>query len=182
MSTILLVSSIAAAIFYSSWAWLAAFVLIVWKAHIWFHYKNKPWKRVHYRMMRAQAGALGIEANSSKQEEREFSMQNALVLMLDMIDPVKLSLSNENTVYQAAMYFESGHDLELVRKLYLPNKYSPSQADEISNSIAEHLAGASEADEKFFVSCTTIAAIVEAQFSLQDRAEYMFNVFTGRAR
>ena len=70
MTTTLLVMAIILA-FRVPWFWLAVVPLALWRVNQWFLHNSRPWRCIHFSMMRVHAVAAGEEQVDAQKENRE---------------------------------------------------------------------------------------------------------------
>lgn len=162
---------------YSWWFVIVLAVLGLWKLNRWFYYSSRPWRKVHFPMMRAYAEASGLEAGQAEREGREFNLDKALFNLLKMVNP-RVSISHKELVQREFERCESFYDGPLIQK-YLVEKKEVDKThvgpvlDQIKNSM--------NTSDKGLMVRMVIASVIEEQFSPLDRGEYLFQVFSGRA-
>ena len=174
---ILLVSF--AALAYAYWWWFLAgtVILALWKVSRWYYYSSRPWKKVHFPMMRAYAGASGLEAGRAESEGRDFDLNAALLDLLRMVNP-KAGVSHEMLIQREFERCNNFYDEPLVQQFLTEKKcVNPDQANLLLGKIRESM----NTSDKGLMVRMVIASIIEEQFSPQDRGEYLFQVFSGNA-
>lgn len=181
ISSLLIVGTLMAGYLYSYWFFLVTAVLCLIKLHKWYYYRSRPWRIVHFQMMRAYAKACGIEASDSQQNSRDFIFKNAVVLMLDLINPVKLNLSHEQIFDLEQHRLSTQHDIELISDYLKVKGHSQRDIESTINEISKDILSADVIHTKELIVRMVIASVIEAQFSKMDRGEYMYNVFIGKA-
>lgn len=174
---ILLATSAVLSFTYSWWFMFGVVVLALWKLNRWYYYSSRPWKKVHFPMMRAYAGACGLESGQAQREGREFNLHAALLNLLKMVNP-KVSISHEALIEREFMRCQNPYDESLIQEYLAKVKgMDPSHIQPILKSIK----GAMNTSDKGLMVRMVIASIIEEQFSPQDRGEYMFQVLSGKA-
>jgi len=161
----------------SWWFLLGVAALALWKANRWYYYSSRPWRKVHFPMMRAYAAASGIESAQANREGRAFDVKTALLNLLKMVNP-KVSLDYEALIQREFERHENFYDGALMQEYLLKRKnLSPDQAASMLEKIREL---ANTPDNGLMVRMV-IASVIEDQFSALDRGEYLFQVFSGQA-
>ena len=162
---------------YSWWFIFGVAVLALWKLNRWYYYFSRPWKKVHFPMMRAYAAASGLESGQAEREGREFDFNAALLNLLEMVNP-KVSFSHEALIKREFARCQDFYDESLIQEYLTKAKgINPNQAQPILKKIKESM----KTSDKGLMVRMVIASIIEEQFSLQDRGEYMFQVTSGKA-
>lgn len=173
---ILLVTFAVLSYTYSWWFIFGVAFLALWKLNRWYYYSSRPWRKVHFPMMRAYAAASGLEAGQAEREGREFNLNAALINLLRMVNP-KVSVSHEELIQREFERCHAFYD-ELLIQQYLVGKkgMDTSQVTSVLGKIKESMS----ASDKGLMVRMVIASVIEEQFSPQDRGEYLFQVFSGR--
>lgn len=162
---------------YSWWFIFGLIAVGLWKMTRWYFYFGRPWRKVHFPMMRVYAAASGLEAGQAEREGREFNLNAALFNFLKMTNPT-ISVSHEELIVREferchAFYDEPRIEQYLVEKKEL----NRTQVTTILEKIKESM----RTSDKALMVRMVIASVIEEQFSPQDRGEYMFEVFNGKA-
>lgn len=163
---------------YSLWFIVGVIVLALWKLNRWYYYSSRPWRKVHFPMMRAYAAASGIEAGQAEREGREFSLNTALLNLLKMVNP-EVRISHEALIEREFERREEFYDGPLIQRYLVGKKgLDPAKATMMLEKIRELVA----IPDKGFMVRMVIASVIEEQFSSEDRGEYLFEVFSGEAK
>lgn len=181
ISSLLIVGTLVAGYLYSYWFFSASIVLSLFKLHKWYYYRSRPWRIVHFQMMRTYAKACGIEMNESQNNSREFIFKNAVVLMLDLLNPVKLGLTHEQIFDQEQQRLSTQYDTKLISDYLKSKGHSQEDIDSTISAIRKDIVSADEIHTKELIVRMVVASVIEAQFSKMDRGEYMYNVYIGKA-
>ena len=164
--------------FYSWWFLFGVGVVALWKLNRWYFYSSRPWKKVHYPMMRAYAGACGLETARAEREERSFNVKAALQELLRSVNP-KLGIGHNELIERELERCQTFYDEPLIRRHLTESKGIP--ADKTAPFIEAVRKTMSPSDNGLIVRMV-IASVIEEQFSPQDRGEYLFEVFSGSAK
>lgn len=162
---------------FSWWFLIGVVLLAFWKTNRWFYYSSRPWRKVHFPMMRAYAAASGFESAQANRESRAFDVRNALLGLLKMVNP-KVSLNHDALIRREFERYASFYDGALIRE-YLLTKEKLS-ADQVTSMLMKIRELMNTPDNGLMVRMV-IAAVIEEQFSDLDRGEYLFKVFSGQA-
>ncbi len=69
------------------WFWIVAVPFALWRINQWFLHSSRPWRRVHFSMMRVHAAAAGREEARAEHEKREWDIQDVLATMVATAHP-----------------------------------------------------------------------------------------------
>jgi len=162
---------------YSWWFIFGVVVLALWKLNRWYYYSSRPWRKVHFPMMRAYAADSGLESGQAQREGREFDLNAALLNLLKMVNP-EVSISHEALIEREFVRCQNFYDESLIQE-YLAKVKGMDQSH--VQPILREIKGAMKTSDKGLMVRMVIASIIEEQFSPQDRGEYMFQVINGKA-
>jgi len=162
---------------YSWWFIFGVVVLGLWKLNRWYYYSSRPWRKVHFPMMRAYAAASGLEAGQAEREGREFNLNAALLNLLKMVNPT-ISVSHEELILREFERCHAFYDELLIQRYLVEKKgLDPTQVAPVPGKVKESM----RTSDKGLMVRMVIASVIEEQFSPQDRGEYMFQVVSGKA-
>lgn len=162
---------------YSWWIISGVIVLALWNLNRWHYYSSRPWRKVHFPMMRAYAAASGHESGQAQREGREFDINAALLNLLKTVNP-EASISHEALIKREFVRCQNFYDESLIQEYLVKVKgLDPSHVQPILNKVK----GGMKTSDKGLMVRMVIASIIEEQFSPQDRGEYMFQVISGKA-
>ncbi|MBC7341792.1 MAG: hypothetical protein H5U02_05000 [Clostridia bacterium] len=174
-----LVVFILLAVYNSPWWWMAVAPAVLWKAHLWYFYKGRPWRRVHYPAMRAYARACGAETFRAEREGRDFDVRSALVELLRLVrpawDPGSIDLFIEREFDRCANFTDRGLIEEYIRKR--ARRVDQGELDAIMRKIASVF----DSRKSWLMVRMVVAGLVEEQYGEAHRAEYLVEVLTGNA-
>ncbi len=164
--------------FYSRWFLIGLAAFGLWKLNRWYFYSSRPWRKAHYPMMRAYAGAAGIEASKAQAEGRDFDIRLALHELLRAVNP-ELSIGHKELIEREFQRSRDFYDEPLIRGYLVDKKGAdPEKIDDLLGAFREHM----QTPNKGLIVRLVIASVIEEQFSSRDRGEYLFEVFSGRAK
>lgn len=83
MGWILLAGAVFLAATRSGWWWLIVIPLGLWRFFQWQIYSSRPWRRIHFPMMRLYARAAGLESGLAEREGRDFDVLRALATLIE---------------------------------------------------------------------------------------------------
>lgn len=161
-----------------SWWFLIGAMLLIWLIITrWYHRWRRPWMRVHFPMMIASHAALGLKygcaAGAGTQVNTDVRFH--LVAMLHFAKP-PINMSHELLVDRELERCLVYYDETLLREYMIARNIAPT--------LAADIAAKSKADMKTtefpWMIRMVIAGVIEEQFSVNDRAEYIFEVFSGK--
>ena len=175
---LLLVTFATLALLYSWWFVIGVVLLAFSKFILWRHYSSRPWRKVHYPMMVAHAGACGQEAVEAEHEGRDFDHKAVLGNMLRSVYPDLLLVEAVLLVEQEFSRCEDFYDKHLVKQFLIEKK--GADADMI-DPMLEDIRKAMRTSDNRLMALLIIASVIEEQFSALDRGEYMYEVFSGNA-
>jgi hypothetical protein len=113
----------------------------------------------------------------AEREGREFNLNAALFNLLKMVNP-EVSIGHEELIQREFDRCHTFYDEPLIRQ-YLIEKERLDQTQAVS--LLAKIKESMRAPDKGLMVRMVIASIIEEQFSPQDRGEYLFQVFSGRA-
>ena len=164
----------------NSWWWIAVVIVALYKGFQWWFYKSRPWRRIHYPVMRAYASAAGTESAAAQSEGREFEVKNALTILLKLVKP---DWSEEDTsrfvdieIERARSYSDEPLIKEALRRSN--KKISDEELQDLMDNIKDSI---NDKDKSWAVR-TVIAGLIENQFSEEDRGEYLKECIAGNAK
>lgn len=166
-------------IFISSWFWIPFTILGIWKAGRIYFYKGRPWRRIHYPMMRLYSKTAGMEAGRSEKENREFEVDRAL---FQLIKNMKQSWSNEkiqNYLEDCKIQCDEFSDQKLIID-YLQRKH-PSTPKENLDTLLEKNRSFFDSSDRGVLVRMVIAGMIEEKYGIEHRAEYLVEVMRGKA-
>ena len=129
-------------------------------------------------MMRAYAGAAGAETRRAEMEARQFDLRAALLDLLRSVNP-KVSIAHEALLDREFERCRKFSDEGLIRSYLIEKK--GVQARKI-DSVIEAIRSEMSTENKGLMVRLVIASVIEEQFTEMDRAEYLFEVFSGGAK
>lgn len=162
---------------YSLWFIVGIIVLSLWKVNHWYYYSSRPWKRIHFPLMRLYASAAGYEAGLAEREGREFDVEIALRRLFELagVSTEAERLVLVQKLFDTCSNFYDENDM----KSYLLEKKGLSE-DGVEPILSKMRDILSNPDNGLLVRMAA-ASIIEDRYSTEDRMEYLMAVFTGRA-
>lgn len=115
---ILLIAFVLLTYYYSTWFIVGVCALAIWKLNRWYTWSSRPWRKVHFPMMRAYATASGLEAGHAEKEGRDFDIEAALRNLLVVANP-KISLSHDDLIKQVFDRCRTFYDRPLIEAHYI---------------------------------------------------------------
>lgn len=176
---LLLIASAVLVVVHTPWWCLALVPLILWKAWRWTMYKSRPWRRVHFHVMRLYARAAGIERRRSETEGEEFDTERALTTLLATVRPDWNASKIRDFLARELSRCSSFADRSLIRRhIKRVNQVADdAQVDELLDKCAAvfHIGN------RGIVVRLAIAGLVEEEYGEGARGEYLFEVLSGKA-
>lgn len=178
-SWILLLGFAVLALTVSPWWTIGTVILGLWKWAQYSMYRNRPWKRLHFPLMRVYAGSAGTEASAAERDGRPFDPLRALAPLAEGA----LSLSPESATafvrdqIRIARTFEDRESVahEIRRR---DPKAQQSDIDHTMEAFGTPLGS----DDPGVSVRLVIAGITGRLASPEDRVEYLIAVANGDAR
>jgi hypothetical protein len=181
MTWVLLIASIVLGLWHSPWWWIPAGLLAIWQAHGWYFHNGRPWRKVHYPLMRTYAAACGQEQALANQEGRSFEVLKAVDTLLQDLKPEWDSDQRRQFVDEQLHRCESFSDERLVIQEFRRRNRELGDSDE--KRVRELcLKILSPPLENITIAQFIAAALIEERYGIQDRGEYLFEVFSGVAK
>ncbi len=162
------------------WWWIGAALLAFYKVARWYFYDGRPWRRMHYPMMRAYANAAGFETGMANREGREFDIRNALRVLLKSVKPEWSDDDINTRIESEFINCDLFKDDELIRA-HILKKNKDISAEKLNGMMASAKAQFNTSDKGLMVRLI-VAAIIEEQYGRADRGEYLYEVLTGTAQ
>ncbi len=179
MGWVLLGTSVALALSHSPWWWILAAGLLIWQANQWHFYHGRPWRKVHYPIMRAYALAAGVETTSANREGRSFDIRLAGGGLLKRLKPDwddnRVSAFLEEQIHRC----ESLEDEQLIIQEF--RRRNPQLGDSDEREVSELAKQLLNPPDNATIIQFIAAAMIEERYGVQHRAEYLFEVLNGRA-
>lgn len=164
----------------NSWWWIAVAILALFKGFKWWFYRSRPWRRIHYPAMRAYSAAAGTETAAAENEGRNFNVKNALITLLGLLKPnwdeEQKTLFVNREMERARTY----SDEPLIREAF--RKSNTKANDRELNELMNTLSNSININDNGWMVRTVIAGLVEDQFGIDDRGEYLRECVSGNAK
>lgn len=177
---LLLLGAIILALQQSPLWWIAVAALGGWKALRWRFYKSRPWRKIHYPMMRTYAVAAGHESGLAERDGRPFEVRRALRDML------KVSVGEWpsgkidaclNAVERSIGDF--GEDRELLAR-EIKSRH-PKVSDEELTGVLQRAEEQWRPDNVRLWVQLTISEVIRDLYGAKHRAEYLYSLLMGEA-
>jgi len=163
----------------SPWFWILVLLLGVWKAGQIYFYKGRPWRRIHYPMMRLYSKVAGMETAHSTRENREFEIDRALFQLLRTMKPNWSDEYIHQYIDDCKIKCEEFSDKSLLTD-FLQKKYPSAKKDDITKLLEKSREFFNSSDNGIIIRMA-IAGIIEEKYGLKHRAEYLVAVMDGNA-
>ena len=180
LKSVLLIACILIAIFINPWAWIAVLLLVLWKARIWYRYNGRPWRKIHFNAMIFFAAALGREQANSEHHNIEFNVMNAYVDMIESFGQIGIVIDEDPAIFATSQLIRFGSpddQSDLIDYLADVKKVEHVKA---IKAVFDYFKKVNLADPHFQIRAI-IAGIIENQYTILDRAEYLNEVMMGNA-
>ncbi len=159
--------------------WIVAIPLGLVSLSRWYQLKSRPWRRIHFPLMRLHASLAGSEQISSESESRNWSIDNVLRQMVSSCFPDWSHLEVEMFIEEELAKMRVLHD-ERALKSFMITKY-PKTTDEDFRSLLKNAKQKINFDDNGVKTRAVIAGIIERKIGLEHKAEYLYALFTGKA-
>jgi len=182
MTTTLLVMAIVLAL-RIPWFWIAVAPLALWRIYQWYLHSSRPWRRVHFPMMRVHAVVSGIEHVEAQKENRDWDIRNVLVRMVAAAHPDWSSAKSLLFIAHEITKMQTLHDRSLVKQYILKNlkKHEPQDEAELDQFFDDFQAKLNMTTDNFLLTRTIIAGLIEEKYGKEHKGEYLCAMFTGKA-
>ncbi len=162
------------------WWWLGVILIGLYKISRWYYYEGRPWRRIHYPMMRVYAHTAGLETGMANRDGREFDIRNALRALLKS-EKSEWSDEHINSIIEREFInCELFRDGDLIRA-YIKKK-NKDISDEKLNAMMTTAKAQFTTNDKGLMVRLIVAAVIEEQYSQADRGEYLYEVLAGSAK
>ncbi len=163
----------------SAWWWIAAVITALWQIQRGFFHNGRPWRRIHFPMMRAYAAAAGFEHVEAQKNGREFDIKRALHSLVKSMRPDWSFSQTQQFIEDEFARCSSFADKQLIEQ-HIQRK-NPDMPQEQIEKIVGIAKNAFNPFEKSFMVRMIIAGIIEDQYGSEHRGEYLFEVVRGKA-
>jgi hypothetical protein len=179
MGWALLGAAILLALLHSNWWWILAALLGLWRANQWYFYNGRPWRKIHYPLMRVYAREAGIETNAATREGRSFDIEKASVALVKQLHADWDDRRARAFVQKQISRCETLEDEELIVQEFRRRnpKLGDSDARQVRDLARQLLIPPDNATIIRFI----VAAVVEENHGQSQRAEYLAEVLNGKA-
>lgn len=176
----LIVISIFLSLVHSWWWLIAVFLFSAFKAYKWYFYQSRPWRKIHYPAYRYYAAAAALESAEADDAGREFQVRNALIKLLEMVQPnwdkEKITLFVDTSISKCKSFVDKDLIHESFKKKY--ENITDADIDKFMSSINEERL----LEDNSWIVRIAVAEMIEQQFSIEDRGEYLVESLLGNAK
>lgn len=162
-----------------AWFWIAVVPLGLWAINQWFLHSSRPWRRVHFSMMRVHAAAAGIEQVEAQKENREWDIRNVLLRMVATAHPDWTPPKILMFIAQEIAKIQNLHDRPLIKR-YVLKKHPQTDEAKVDQFLDDVQAKLNMTDNGLLTR-TIIAGLVEEKYGAEQKGEYLYAMFTGKA-
>ena len=180
LKSFLLIICFLLAIFVTPWALIGVILLALWKWQIWYSYNGRPWRKIHFNAMIFFAAALGREQANSEHHNIEFNVMNAYVDMIESFGQIGIVIDEDPAIFATSQLIRFGSpddQSDLIDYLADVKKVEHVKA---IKAVFDYFKKVNLADRHFQIRAI-IAGIIENQYTILDRAEYLNEVMMGNA-
>lgn len=177
MTTTYVVMSVALSL-KNHWFLIVAVPLALWRIYKWVLHRSRPWRRVHFPMMKVHAAAAAEEQVDAVHEKREWDIKNVLASMVATAHPEWPSPLIEFFIAKELDNIKAFHDKPLIKQ-YTLKKYphtDESEVDEYLDDIYSRLPMAHNG----LLTRAIIAGLVEEEYGKEHKGEYLYALFTNK--
>ena len=166
------------AVFYSAWWWIAAALLLISCIAQRAFYKGRPWRKLHYPLMRIYAaGPAPFEGRMAELEGREFDFRLAASHFVKEVRPnwdeERVSAFIEREINRCEQFSDSGLIADDLRRR--DPKIGQSEISEYLEKIRKILNPSNPGVIIRFI----IAGFIEEQYGETHRGEYLVELARG---
>lgn len=156
--------------------WFSIFLVffVINQIYRWYRYNGRPWRKIHYKGMLLAAAAAGYTNGQSH--------ENMLIKLASLLrgSAIPFDISDEEIVAREFDRVKKLYDKPLVKKYMISHKNSdPIKLDPLLDEAFNKIY---TVDNKFLMVRIIIASAIEAFYSPDDRAEYVYEVITNNAK
>ena len=180
ISLLLLIVSVALALFVNTWWWLSVGFLTIWIIYQWYRHNGRPWRKIHFKATLLHAACAGYEDAKATAENRDFDTEAVLNDLVKRSNPdwksedIRLFVDRE---YDRCRDF---YDEQHIRhELVRITKKLPM--DRAINEFIDSAKKTFNTSDNGFMLRMVIAGLIEDQYGSAQRGEYMLNVLRGKA-
>lgn len=180
---LLILLTLGLSVWISAWFLPLTLLLALMWARTRFLYVGRPWRKVHFPMMRAHARAFGREVAQARDDGREVNFLNVMELMLTDVNP-KMDIPFNEVIARELERCSTFSDRKMLVEYLSANGVDHEAAQDTLDGMEAALldcVALETGPPRALFTRMIIAAIIESQFSSGDRAEYLMEVFRGHA-
>ena len=163
--------------FRNPWWWIAVVPVALWKVGQWYFYKGRPWRRIHYPMLRAYAAIAGQEGAVAEHNGRDFDIRPALDRLVRTVKPDWSEEKVHTLIQREFDRYADFSDRKLI-ETYLTKKH-PKLTDAKIEEVMERCSKLLKTYDNGLMVRFVVAGIIEEQFGQEHRAEYLFELMSG---
>jgi len=155
-------------------------IIGLYKIYHWWFYRSRPWRRIHYPVMRTYAAILGAAKGEEESEGKQFNLYEALSELVSAHVP---NMSHEDIRKFLDREFERCRtfaDIDLVESHM--RKEMPHLDNKLIRETLEKYRPYLNPNDRFTMAKMVIAGLIERGYSEKDRGEYMYEVLTNNAK
>jgi hypothetical protein len=178
-SWIVLIIAAILAVAHSPWWSALVVVTALYKANKWWYYRSRPWRRVHFPMMRAYAAVIGAAVGEEERTGKPVDMHEVLTALVSASDPTIQPDEATQIIGREYERCANFYDIDLIES-YMLGK-NPAADKTLLRTTLEKYRPYFNVDDKGTITRMVIAAVIERQFTKEDRGEYMYEVINNRA-
>ena len=183
LKSVALIALLLAAIFLTPWAWIGVVLISLWKWRIWYRYNGRPWRKVHFNAMIFASAAVAREKARSTSCGEPFNQQKMYEEILISLGTIGFVTPQEHKyLIDTCLLGIEQKDDESSAMSYMVDIKKMSFSDALENTLnLKKAIELSPQGENYLKLRALIASVIEDQYSLKDKNEYWFEVFSNRA-
>ncbi len=163
--------------FLHHWGWaLPAFAVTLFLAVRTYFYLGRPWRRVHFPMLRTYAESAAIESSLAESEGREFANLNALTSVV--YHHWKLASRQQAQIFveKCLKIGVSTDDVNAILAFASSRTKNETWLAELRTFLEE----ANSRSDRGLEIKLIVAARIQEKHGFASRIEYLYEIFTGR--
>jgi hypothetical protein len=178
----LLAICLAIALLINAWAWLGVILAALWQWRIWQRYYSRPWRRIHFTAMLLGQVAMAKEEQRANLHQQPFNYNRVyreLIQSLATQAGIVSKQEPQELIDKQLAWLESEQKSQYLVLDYLLRTQGIQHVDaleQILQMYAKH-----QFSHNYFKLRAIIAGLIEERYTLNDKAEYWFEVLNNNA-
>lgn len=175
---LLLLASIGLALLHTPWWWVAAAILGLWHVAMYQKYHSRPWRRMHYPLMRQYATAAGTVMSRAPNQPAGATVKEALALLV--AGALGVSVPDARTYVRLQLTRADGALEREALEQEILRRRRPGDPATLNQALDELERFFKNEDPAMQVRLI-IAGLIEQRHGAAARAEYLYEVAAGQA-